>query len=71
MKLYDHRTSEAEEAAQPAAADFDDSPEVSEWPDDEAASAAPVLTRQSTGVVELRAWPYVLVAGQMPDAGHQ
>jgi hypothetical protein len=49
MKLDGHRTSEAEEAAQPAAADFDDSPEVSEWPDDEAGIAAPALSRQSTG----------------------
>lgn len=49
MRLSFCRGSEAEDAAQPPAGELDGSPELAEWPEDEAASAAPALMRQSTG----------------------
>jgi hypothetical protein len=49
MRWLFNRGSEAEDAAQLAAGDLDGSPELTEWPEDEAASAAPALMRQSTG----------------------
>ena len=45
------RGSEADDAAQPAGGDLDGGPELAEWPEDEAASAAPTLVRQSTGAL--------------------
>ncbi len=49
MRLIFRRGSEADDAAQPPVGDLDGSPELAEWPEDEAASTAPTLMRQSTG----------------------